>query len=81
MLRDKPARLIAIGNHIRSVRERRHMTQLEVALEADMGRAYYGRVERGEANITVLNLVRLAVVLDVEVGDLLPAIHDLRSMI
>jgi len=36
-----------------------------------------GGIERGERNIAALNLIRIAKILKVEVGDLFPAIRSL----
>ena len=36
------------------------MSQEDVANEAGLERAYYGRVERGEANVSVTKLLRIA---------------------
>lgn len=47
------------------------------AAEIGLARAYYGGVERGERNIAVENLVRIAAGLGVEVGDLFPPIAEL----
>jgi transcriptional regulator with XRE-family HTH domain len=46
------------------------MTQEELAARADMHRTYIGGVERGERNLSTLNLMAIARALGVEVGDL-----------
>ncbi|WP_347251488.1 hypothetical protein [Legionella sp.] len=38
-----------------------------------------GRVERGEQNISVQNLVKIAFVLDVDVGALIPPLKELEN--
>jgi len=41
-------------------------------MKAGLDRAYYGRVERGEANVAALNLSKIAETLGVDVGDFFP---------
>jgi transcriptional regulator with XRE-family HTH domain len=44
---------------------------------AGLDRAYYGGIERGERNVAALNLIKMAVALDVEVGNLFPKLTEL----
>ncbi len=37
-----------------------------------IARSYYGGIERGENNVAALNLMRIALALGVEVGELFP---------
>ncbi len=60
-----------IGVRIRLFRERRGLTQDELAAIAGMHRAYVGHIERGEKNITIDSLERIAKALKVSVKDLL----------
>ncbi|NUM49450.1 MAG: helix-turn-helix transcriptional regulator [Anaerolineales bacterium] len=46
-------------------------SQEELAFQAALDRTYIGSVERGERNIAALNLVKIAAVLGVGVGELL----------
>ncbi len=64
--------LISIGQQIRSFRERKGFSQEEFANHIEINRGYYGTVERGEANITLLNLLKIAKGLKVAPGDLFP---------
>lgn len=64
--------LVALGEQIRKVRREKGISQEEFAHQAGLGRSYYGGVERGERNVSALNLMRIAGSLDVEVGNLFP---------
>jgi transcriptional regulator with XRE-family HTH domain len=75
---EKNHRLVLIGQQIRRLREERGLTQESFAAKASLDRAYYGGVERGERNISALNLIRIAVTMGVEVGELFPSIRKLR---
>lgn len=63
--------LASIGKTVRAMRKNKGFSQEELALATDMDRSYIGGIERGEHNLTVLNLVRIASVLDVSAGELL----------
>lgn len=71
--------LIAIGRKIRAHREKRGLSQEEMAGLAGLDRAYYGGIERGERNVASLNLVKIASALKLEVGNLFPSIASLRK--
>lgn len=79
MPKNKNFQLVAIGKHIRLIRLAGGFTQEGLASAAGIDRAYYGGVERGERNISSLNLIRLATVLNVEVGELFPLITTLKN--
>jgi transcriptional regulator with XRE-family HTH domain len=53
------------GNAVRRERQRLKFSQEELAHRAGLDRSYMGQVERGETNISLLNLVRIADALDV----------------
>lgn len=67
--RDKALRII--GNNIRLIRTRLNLSQEELAFKSGLHRTYIGAVERGEKNITILNLIKIANALEVRVQDLL----------
>lgn len=52
--------LLRVGLVIRRHREDLKLTQEEFADEHDINRTYYGAIERGSQNLTLLNLARLA---------------------
>lgn len=76
-MKRKHPNLIKIGQRIRQLRQDRGFSQEDFAAEVGLDRSYMGGIERGERNIAVLNLVRIAKTLGIEVGDLFPAIKSL----
>jgi transcriptional regulator with XRE-family HTH domain len=61
------------------VRERRHklgLSQEGLAEGTNLHWSFIGRIERGQANLTLRNILRLADALDMDPGDLL---RGLRS--
>jgi transcriptional regulator with XRE-family HTH domain len=63
--------LAALGNAIKEVRLSKDISQERLALLAEVDRSYVGRVERGDNNVTVLTLSRLAAALDISVAKLM----------
>ena len=76
-MRKHPA-LQQLGNRIRQLRLEAGFSQEDFAAEADFDRTYYGGVERGERNISALNLLQLAKTLRLEVGDLFPKLSEIE---
>ena len=68
--RQHPA-LIALGEAIRHARRQQGISQEKLALMAGVDRSYVGRVERGDNNVAVLTLLKLAQTLDVSLKDLM----------
>jgi transcriptional regulator with XRE-family HTH domain len=60
-----------VGFNIRKAREERGLTQEKLAALADLHRAYVGQIERGEKNIGLKNLEKIAKALKVDIRDLL----------
>ncbi len=71
MLRPSHPLLRTIGITIRSLRRERGLSQESLADLADIDRSYMSAVERGRRNISVLNLARIAMALDVPLRDLI----------
>jgi transcriptional regulator with XRE-family HTH domain len=76
----KNERLLALGRQIRQLREQKGLSQEAFAAEAGLDRGYYGGVERGERNIAALNLIKIAITLKIEVGQLFPELAALRRL-
>jgi transcriptional regulator with XRE-family HTH domain len=75
----KHPNLVKIGKRIQALRKEKGYSQEEFAYMAGIARTYMGRVERGEQNISIQNLIKIAKCLKVEVGELIPAIIQLKS--
>jgi transcriptional regulator with XRE-family HTH domain len=71
--------LVKIGKKIRELRKAKNFSQEGFAAEAGLGRTYYGRVERGEQNISIQNLIQIALTLHVEIAELVPSLRQLKS--
>ncbi|WP_307161855.1 helix-turn-helix domain-containing protein [Massilia timonae] len=52
--------LRALGAAIRSLRTEQRLSQEELAYLCSLDRSHMGRIERGERNVSILNLVRIA---------------------
>lgn len=61
----------ALGSTIRELRSRKGLSQESFADLVDLHRTYIGAVERGERNVSLQNLVRIAEGLDLSLSDLL----------
>ncbi|MBL7131336.1 MAG: helix-turn-helix transcriptional regulator [Candidatus Omnitrophica bacterium] len=59
-----------VGLNIKKYREKKGWSQEQLALEADLHRAYVGQIERGEKNIGVQNLEKIARALGKRIKDL-----------
>lgn len=62
------ATLLKVGKAIRAARKAQGIAQEELAYRADVARAYMGNVERGENNVSLLFLLRIAETLNVPVS-------------
>ena len=61
-----------VGKNIRQYRKQKGWSQEDLAFECEFHRTYIGAVERGEKNITILNLLKIKEKLGVRLIDLYP---------
>lgn len=65
-------RLHALGEQVRRLREEDGRSQEAFAHDCGLHRTYVGAIERGEVNLSILNIYRLADTLGVDACDMLP---------
>ncbi len=62
---------IKTGARIRKLRKNKGWSQEKLALEANLHRAYIGQIERGEKNIGLKNLEKIAKTLGLRIKDMI----------
>lgn len=67
----KSAAAQALGRALREMRGERGYAQEAFAAQAGMDRSYFGAIERGEFNVSLNTIVKLAAALGVRASELL----------
>ena len=62
--------LKAFGDRVRQLRKQLDISQEELAHRADLHRTYIGMIERAEKNITLRNIEKIAIALEVSIKDI-----------
>ena len=63
--------LVKLGDAIKRARKKLGLSQEALAVDAELDRSYMGGVERGEHNLTLIGLTKIAKALDVKPSSLL----------
>ena len=63
--------LVALGEAIRRARTGAGLSQEALAVDADLDRSYMGGIERGEHNVTTMNIIKIADALKLKPSTLL----------
>lgn len=69
--KDDKTYLQQVGGRIRELRMEADLSQEKLAFESDLDRTYIGSVERGERNISIINLRKISKALKLRPSDLL----------
>ena len=64
---------VRFGRRVRNLREEQGLSQEAFAAQAKLDRSFFGSVERGERNVTLVNVERIAVALGVPIRELFEA--------
>lgn len=59
------------GNKVRAVRKERGWSQEELADACELDRTYIGGIERGERNVSLMNIAKIAQALGVKASSLI----------
>lgn len=62
----------AFGDHLRAVRQEKGLSQEALALACELDRTYIGGIERGERNVSLINIHRIARALGIAPKELMP---------
>ena len=65
---DANAIKLKVGETVRMLRTKRGYSQEELAFRSGLHRTYIGSLERGERNIAIVNIVKIAQALDTSAG-------------
>ncbi|OYY69127.1 helix-turn-helix domain-containing protein [Sphingomonas sp. 28-63-12] len=65
--------LIKLGEAVRALRKARGLSQEALADAAGIDRSHMGKIERGERNVTIMNIARIASALNAKPSDILGA--------
>jgi transcriptional regulator with XRE-family HTH domain len=68
-----------VGSRIREIRKEKGLSQEQVGEAADFHYSYIGRIERGEKNISLLTLSRIADALGVGVHQFFSYVHGIEE--
>lgn len=68
---ESPNPLVMFGKRLAALRKQRGWSQEKLALESGLARSYLGGVERGQRNIAVVNICKLANALGVDPSELM----------
>ena len=63
---------LAFGRRVRELRTERKLSQEALAMACDLDRTYIGGIERGERNVSLVNIQKVASALGVPMRELFP---------
>jgi transcriptional regulator with XRE-family HTH domain len=63
---------VRFGRRLQALRRTRGFSQEELAFRAGLHRTYVSSAERGQRNVSLVNIERLAKALEVDICDLFP---------
>lgn len=69
-----------VGSRIREVRKLSGLSQEALGEKADLSYSYIGRMENGHKNISLLNLAKIANVLNVSVHEFFSNVSDYETL-
>lgn len=61
---------LKIGQRIKELREQAEMSQKDLAYAADLDRSYIASIENGQRNVSIVNIEKIAIALNLTLKDL-----------
>jgi transcriptional regulator with XRE-family HTH domain len=68
---DSAGQLLLLGRAVRAARKERGLSQEALADAAGVDRSHMGKIERGERNVTLLNVAKIAAAMNLKPSDIL----------
>jgi transcriptional regulator with XRE-family HTH domain len=62
--------LLQFGKRVKELRKTKNMSQEYLAEAAGLHRTYIGMIERAEKNITLINIEKIAIALNIELKEM-----------
>jgi transcriptional regulator with XRE-family HTH domain len=59
-----------VGQRIKEIREQKSMSQKDLAYTSNLDRSYITSVENGQRNISIVNLEKIAIALQISLNEL-----------
>ena len=69
-----PSFQLAFGKRVRELRTQKGYSQERFAAHADLDRSSFGKIERGETNVSLLNMARIAMALELTLSQLVEGV-------
>lgn len=69
-----------VGRRIRDLRKERGMSQEQLGEKGGFHYSYIGQIERGEKNIALLNLAKIAAALEVNIPQLFTYVDEIEKL-
>ena len=60
---------VKIGQRIKELREASNMSQKDLSYAADLDRSYIASIENGQRNVSIVNIEKIAIALNVNLKD------------
>jgi transcriptional regulator with XRE-family HTH domain len=77
--KEKDIVLVEFGKRIQKLRKEKNISQEKLAELAGLHRTYIGMIERGEKNITLRNINRIANAINIDIKDLFNKDNNSKS--
>ena len=68
--------LIKFGEKVRELRHTNNISQEELAEMTDLHRTYIGGIERGERNLSLENIYKIAKAFKISISKLFEGVHE-----
>ena len=62
----------ALGGKVKKIRQKRKMSQEELAFKAELHRTYISDIERGRRNVSIKNIEKIAKAFKISLKELMP---------